>query len=215
MPDLMRGGNGSCGSATRCNAALEAERKDKTIGNSLGREGHAARGRRRRRRCSNSIATNCRCSSSSRRSQLEPAAAARVGARGHRRRAPTGTKCARCWRVVAVGFDRRRDRRAVRSVRRRVRRGGRRRCIAERRASSASAAGRTLRRAAARPLNPRAPSATARPLELGTMAVIVAVDQLTKAIVRQVLPLDEQPHRHSRSSWTSPTSRTPARRSAC
>jgi signal peptidase II len=31
----------------------------------------------------------------------------------------------------------------------------------------------------------------AHPLELGTMAVIVAVDQLTKAIVRQVLPLGE------------------------
>jgi signal peptidase II len=37
------------------------------------------------------------------------------------------------------------------------------------------------------------PQATryAHPLELGTMAVIVAVDQLTKAIVRQVLPLGE------------------------
>jgi signal peptidase II len=31
----------------------------------------------------------------------------------------------------------------------------------------------------------------AHPLELGTMAVVVAVDQLTKAIVRQVLPLGE------------------------
>jgi signal peptidase II len=31
----------------------------------------------------------------------------------------------------------------------------------------------------------------AHPLELGTMAIIVAVDQLTKAIVRQVLPLGE------------------------
>jgi signal peptidase II len=31
----------------------------------------------------------------------------------------------------------------------------------------------------------------AHPLELGTMALIVAVDQLTKAIVRQVLPLGE------------------------
>ena len=31
----------------------------------------------------------------------------------------------------------------------------------------------------------------AHPLELGTMAVIVAVDQLTKALVRQVLPLGE------------------------
>lgn len=31
----------------------------------------------------------------------------------------------------------------------------------------------------------------AHPLELGTMAAIVAVDQLTKAIVRQVLPLGE------------------------
>ena len=31
----------------------------------------------------------------------------------------------------------------------------------------------------------------AHPLELGTMAVIVAVDQVTKAIVRQVLPLGE------------------------
>jgi signal peptidase II len=31
----------------------------------------------------------------------------------------------------------------------------------------------------------------AHPLELGTMGVIVAVDQLTKAIVRQVLPLGE------------------------
>jgi signal peptidase II len=31
----------------------------------------------------------------------------------------------------------------------------------------------------------------AHPLELGTMALVVAVDQLTKAIVRQVLPLGE------------------------
>jgi len=31
----------------------------------------------------------------------------------------------------------------------------------------------------------------AHPLELGTMAVVVAADQLTKAIVRQVLPLGE------------------------
>jgi signal peptidase II len=31
----------------------------------------------------------------------------------------------------------------------------------------------------------------AHPLELGTMAVIVAVDQVTKAIVKQVLPLGE------------------------
>ena len=40
-----------------------------------------------------------------------------------------------------------------------------------------------------------APAAPARryahPLELGTMAVVVAADQLTKAIVRQVLPLGE------------------------
>ena len=48
---------------------------------------------------------------------------------------------------------------------------------------------------AAPPEAPAAPAAPARryahPLELGTMAVIVAVDQLTKAIVRQVLPLGE------------------------
>ena len=31
----------------------------------------------------------------------------------------------------------------------------------------------------------------AHPLELGTMGIVVAVDQLTKAIVRQVLPLGE------------------------
>ena len=31
----------------------------------------------------------------------------------------------------------------------------------------------------------------AHPLELGTMAIVVAADQLTKAIVRQVLPLGE------------------------
>jgi len=39
---------------------------------------------------------------------------------------------------------------------------------------------------AAQPANPYA-----HPLELGTMALIVGVDQLTKAIVRQVLPLGE------------------------
>lgn len=36
-----------------------------------------------------------------------------------------------------------------------------------------------------------APVRYAHPLELGTMAVVVAVDQLTKAIIRQVLPLGE------------------------
>jgi signal peptidase II len=47
------------------------------------------------------------------------------------------------------------------------------------------------------PVAPGAPppsgaaSRYAHPLELGTMAIIVAVDQLTKAIVRQVLPLGE------------------------
>lgn len=39
---------------------------------------------------------------------------------------------------------------------------------------------------------PAAPAGRyAHPLELGTMGVVVAVDQLTKAIVRQVLPLGE------------------------
>ena len=47
------------------------------------------------------------------------------------------------------------------------------------------------------PVAPAAPPATsaagryAHPLELGTMAAIVTVDQLSKAIVRQVLPLGE------------------------
>jgi signal peptidase II len=36
-----------------------------------------------------------------------------------------------------------------------------------------------------------APVRYAHPLELGTRAVVVAVDQLTKAIIRQVLPLGE------------------------
>jgi signal peptidase II len=48
--------------------------------------------------------------------------------------------------------------------------------------------------AGAAPAAPAAASAAqpyAHPLELGTMAVIVAVDQVTKAIVRQVLPLGE------------------------
>jgi signal peptidase II len=36
-----------------------------------------------------------------------------------------------------------------------------------------------------------APVRYAHPLELGTMAVVVAVDQLTKLIIRQVLPLGE------------------------
>ena len=36
-----------------------------------------------------------------------------------------------------------------------------------------------------------APRRYAHPLELGTMAVVVAVDQVTKAVVRQVLPLGE------------------------
>ena len=36
-----------------------------------------------------------------------------------------------------------------------------------------------------------APVHYAHPLELGTMAVVVAVDQLTKVIIRQVLPLGE------------------------
>jgi signal peptidase II len=48
---------------------------------------------------------------------------------------------------------------------------------------------------AAPPEAAAAPAAPARryahPLELGTMAVVVAADQLTKAIVRQVLPLGE------------------------
>jgi signal peptidase II len=47
--------------------------------------------------------------------------------------------------------------------------------------------------APAAPAPPSAPPARryAHPLELGTMAVVVAADQLTKAIVRQVLPLGE------------------------
>jgi signal peptidase II len=48
---------------------------------------------------------------------------------------------------------------------------------------------------AAPPAAAPVPAAPARryahPLELGTMAVVVAADQLTKAIVRQVLPLGE------------------------
>ena len=36
-----------------------------------------------------------------------------------------------------------------------------------------------------------APVRYAHPLELGTMAVVVAGDQLTKVIIRQVLPLGE------------------------
>jgi len=35
------------------------------------------------------------------------------------------------------------------------------------------------------------PARQAHPLELGTMAVVVALDQVTKAIVRQLLPLGE------------------------
>ena len=43
---------------------------------------------------------------------------------------------------------------------------------------------------------PAAPTASgvgghAHPLELGTMAAVVALDQVTKAVVRQVLPLGE------------------------
>ena len=39
---------------------------------------------------------------------------------------------------------------------------------------------------------PAAPAGRyAHPLELGTMGLVVAVDQLTKAVVRQVLPLGE------------------------
>jgi len=45
--------------------------------------------------------------------------------------------------------------------------------------------------AAAAPAPAAAAGRYAHPLELGTMAVVVAVDQLTKAIVRQVLPLGE------------------------
>ena len=45
--------------------------------------------------------------------------------------------------------------------------------------------------APAAPAPPAAAGRYAHPLELGTMAVVVAVDQLTKAIVRQVLPLGE------------------------
>jgi signal peptidase II len=46
------------------------------------------------------------------------------------------------------------------------------------------------------PAAPPAPTTTAagryaHPLELGTMAVIVAIDQLTKAIIRMMLPLGE------------------------
>jgi signal peptidase II len=44
---------------------------------------------------------------------------------------------------------------------------------------------------AAPPPEVQAPSWYAHPLELGTMGGVVAVDQLTKAIVRQVLPLGE------------------------
>ena len=50
------------------NVALEAKRKDKTIGTSLGAQGDAAGGRRRRPPCSSSIAPSCRCCSSCRRS---------------------------------------------------------------------------------------------------------------------------------------------------
>jgi signal peptidase II len=35
------------------------------------------------------------------------------------------------------------------------------------------------------------PARHAHPLELGTMAIVVALDQVTKAIVRQILPLGE------------------------
>ena len=44
---------------------------------------------------------------------------------------------------------------------------------------------------AAAPAQPGAAPRYAHPLELGTMAIIVAVDQVTKAIVKQVLPLGE------------------------
>ena len=43
----------------------------------------------------------------------------------------------------------------------------------------------------AAPARPGAAPRYAHPLELGTMAIIVAVDQVTKAIVKQMLPLGE------------------------
>jgi signal peptidase II len=45
--------------------------------------------------------------------------------------------------------------------------------------------------AAPPPIGPEATRRYAHPLELGTMAVVVASDQLTKAIVRQMLNLNE------------------------
>jgi signal peptidase II len=45
--------------------------------------------------------------------------------------------------------------------------------------------------APAAPARPGAAPRYAHPLELGTMAIIVVVDQVTKAIVKQVLPLGE------------------------
>jgi signal peptidase II len=45
--------------------------------------------------------------------------------------------------------------------------------------------------APAAPPRPGAAPRYAHPLELGTMAIIVVVDQVTKAIVKQVLPLGE------------------------
>jgi len=44
---------------------------------------------------------------------------------------------------------------------------------------------------AAPPLESAAPQRYAQPLEVGTMAAIVIVDQLTKVVVRQTLPLGE------------------------
>ena len=58
------------------------------------------------------------------------------------------------------------------------------------------------------------PRGYARPVEIVTILSVLALDQMTKQIVRQMLPLHDTVKIIPGSS-TSPTCRTPARPSAC
>ena len=203
------------------NRALEAERQAKTIGNSLGAGSLCVR--RRRRRAARAVPGR-------------PADAAHRLARSmldrrpRRRQTPLEVDrgAGRRGQVPALLAHRHVESRPPRGLRpvrplrdaRMPRQAGR---GMTRRDAAAETAAPTIQPRRAAALRPRrrprrrgrSARRYARPLELSTMAVVVVVDQLTKAIVRRDAAAQRQHEHHSRSFSTSRTCTTPARRSAC
>ena len=176
------------------NRALEAERQAKTIGNSLGARvtlragGDGCRAARAVPRRSRRCCSSCRRSSSSR---LERARARRRGRRDSRAKGRSvraagascpsvstarGTEglCDRCVDALAGTSGTRLPDDSIDD-----------RCPTETPDAAAPAAP---------PCSPR--GRYAHPLELGTMAVVVALDQVTKAIVRAAAAAWREPQHH-------------------